>query len=119
MSISFSRVAAAALLGAVAVLPAGCASNGDVYGSGHLVWKSYPTYGWYDSYYGSFYDGYWGVDNYFWFRLTPQDRFRRDERRHFRRENQYGDPRFQRFERQMQPPPHGTRMPKFPRDHRN
>lgn len=119
MRVSFPRLAAAALLGAVAVLPAGCAGHGDVYGRGHLTWTSYPIYGWYDNYYGAFYDGYWGIDGYFWFRLTPQERFRRDERRHFRREEQHGDPRFQRFDRQLQPPPHGTPMPKFPRDHRN
>ena len=117
MRYSVKRIVAATLLGAAMVLPAGCSTY--VYGRGQFVWTSYPAVGWYDGYYGSFYDGYWGTDGYFWFRLTLTEPFRRDERRHFRRENQYGDPRFQRFERVMQPPPHGTRLPNFPRNHRN
>jgi hypothetical protein len=104
-------LAAALALAAAATLPAAC--TGDVYGRGVMTWSSYPYYGYYDGFYGPFYDGYWGTDGFFWYRLSRDgDRYRRDDAHHFRRE----DPRYQRFDRQMQPPPNGTRMPNYPRD---
>lgn len=108
------QLAAALALAAAATLPAAC--DRDAYGSGSFTWSSYPYDGWYNGYYGDFHDGYWGTDGYFWYRLTPADRrYRRDERRHFRRDNRPYDPRYHRFDRRMDPPRRGTRMPKFPR----
>ena len=107
-------IAAAITLAIAATLPAAC--HHDVYGRGALVWSSYPYYGWYDGYYGTFHDGYWGTDGYFWYRMTPQERrYRKDERRHFRRENRDGNPAYKRFDRRMNPPRDGTRMPNYPR----
>ena len=106
--------AAALALAVAATLPAACSD--DVYGRGGLTWSSYPYYGWYDNYYGDFYDGYWGSDGYFWYRLSPTDwRYRRDERRHFRRDNRPYDPHYRRFDRRLDPPRRGTRMPHYPR----
>lgn len=97
---------------------AGCADH--YVGRASVGWHTYPYYGWYDGFYGPFYDGYWGSDGYFWFRLTGEEqRYRRDERHHFRRENQGDDPRYQRFDRTMQQPPEGTRMPRYPRQERD
>jgi len=111
MKHTFSSLA----LALAATLPAACVN--DVYGRGALTWSSYPYVGWYNDYYGSFYDGYWGTDGYFWFRLDAVERrYRRDKERHFRREATRSDRRFKRFERNLRPPPNGTRMPNFPRD---
>ena len=42
--------------------------------------------GYYDGYYGSFIDGYWGNDGFFWY-YSGRDRvWHRDEGRHFRRD---------------------------------
>lgn len=106
-----------ALLGlALATAPlSACA--GDGYGYGGLTWSSHPYYGWYDNYYGPFHDGYWGNDSYFYFRLNDRERsFRRDRNRHFRRDDRPPGDGFRRFEGTTQPPPRGTRMPRFPRD---
>lgn len=107
------RTVAAIALGLAATLPSACAN--DIYGRGVVSWSSYPYYGWYDGFYGPFYDGYWGTDGFFYFRLTIGDTvFRRDRERHFRREAVRNNARFQRFERTFSPPPRGTRMPNFP-----
>jgi hypothetical protein len=39
----------------------------------------------YDDFYGSYYDGYWGSDGFFYFRHGHEHGFIRDEGRHFRR----------------------------------
>lgn len=106
--------AAALALAVAATLPAAC--DDDVYGRGSLTWSSYPYYGWYDDYYGAFHDGYWGTDGYFWYRLSPDHRrYVRDDRGHFRRDNRNDDRRYRRFERRMDPPRDGTKMPNYPR----
>jgi len=108
-----------ALLGlALATLPLGaCVDDG--YRGGGVISVGYPYAGWYDGYYGSIYDGYWGSDNYFYYRLTPQDRaYRRDLRYHFRRDGTRPSPTYRRFEGTLRSPPQGTRMPRFPRDQR-
>lgn len=105
---------AAIALAFVATLPSACA--GDTYGRGIVSWTSYPYHGWYNGFYGPFHDGYWGTDGYFYFRLLAEDRFyRRDRARHFRREAVHGNSAFRRFDRNLTPPPRGTRMPSFPR----
>ena len=105
---------AAIALAFVATLPSAC--TGDTYGRGIVSWTSYPYHGWYNGFYGPFHDGYWGTDGYFYFRLLAEDRFyRRDRARHFRREAVHGNSAFRRFDRNLTPPPRGTRMPNFPR----
>jgi hypothetical protein len=91
----------------------------DGYGYGSLYWSSYPYSGWYDNYYGPIYDGYWGADNYFYYRRQSQDhRYYRDRQQHFRRGDITPGGNFHRFEGTNQQPPQGTRMPHFPRgDH--
>jgi len=54
---------------------------GDRYYSPRTVWHR----GWYDNFYGPIYDGYWGPGDVFFYRVQPGDRFYRDDRRHFRR----------------------------------
>ncbi len=101
---------------AVCAMPlGGCEDGYDA--SLAMGWNAYPYDAWYDNYYGPIYDGYWGQDNYFYFRLRPEERaFRRGGRDHFHREgNTPPGHRFQRFSGTMRPPPHGTRMPEFPR----
>ncbi len=94
-----------------------CAGYG--YGHGGLVWISHPYYGWYDNYYGPFYDGYWGSDGFFYFRLGNHERsYRRDQYRHFRRDDRPPNDSFRRFEGTMQQPPKGTKMPRFPKSDR-
>lgn len=111
MKYAFSALA----LAVAATLPAACVN--DVYGRGGLTWSSHPYHGWYNGFYGPFYDGYWGTDGYFWFRLdAAEQRYRRDKERHFRREAMRSNKRFKRFERTLRPPSKGTRMPKFPRN---
>jgi hypothetical protein len=93
---------------------AACAEDG--YGYGRLSWSSYPYSGWYDNYYGPIYDGYWGTDNYFYYRRQSQDnRYYRDRQQHFRRGDMAPGGNFHRFEGTNQQPPRGTRMPRFPR----
>lgn len=92
----------------------GCADG--YYGRTSVGWSAYSYGGWYDGYYGPFYDGYWGSDGFFWFRLSLYDtRFRRDDRRHFQRENPRADPRYRRFDRTMPQRPPTAQMPSFPR----
>ena len=80
-------------------------------------WSGYPYDAWYDDYYGLIYDGYWGRDNFFYYRRMPNEReFHRGDRQHsFRGGNNPPDHRFRRFSGTLRPPPGGTRMPKFPR----
>jgi hypothetical protein len=65
----------------------------DRYYSPQTVWHR----GWYDNYYGPIYDGYWGPGDVFYYRVRPGDRFYRDDRRHFRRNEFRGGLAF-RFE---------------------
>jgi hypothetical protein len=62
---------------------AGCYDDG-YYGPGYAS-GPYGYDGWYDDYYGPVYDGYWGVDGYFYYRGSDHDRhFRRGDGSHFR-----------------------------------
>lgn len=77
-----------------AFLPlAGCADGfglgmGATYPADY-AYGAYPYDGWYDGYYGSIYDGYWGNDGYFYYRLNKGERnYRRGEAAHFRRQHQ-------------------------------
>ena len=97
---------------ALAAVPlSACVEDGYTYGMG-MTWRSYPYDVWYDGYYGPLYDGYWGTDGYFYYRLQDNDRhYRRGDNGHFRRE-----PRYKQYDGHSQEPPHGTRMPNYPRD---
>jgi hypothetical protein len=97
---------------AAAALPlAACVEDG----YGYAAIYSTPYYGWYDNFYGPIYDGYWGTDNFFYYRLTPNDRnYRRGDSRHFRRDAVPGGS-YNRFEGTIRQPPQGARMPNFPR----
>lgn len=56
------------------------------YYGGGVRYSSYPQYGWYDGYYGSIHDGYWGNDGNYYYRFSDRDRqFRRGDREHFYR----------------------------------
>lgn len=52
----------------------GCAAGRYSYGIGS-TWASNPNDGWYDGYYGSIYDGYWGIDNSFYYRRNEKDSY--------------------------------------------
>jgi hypothetical protein len=55
-------------------------------------------YSYYDGYYDNFYGpvsyGYWGPDNYFYYRTAPSGVYIRDDAHHFRRDNVQGWHRF-------------------------
>jgi hypothetical protein len=46
--------------------------------------------GYYDDFYGPFYDGYWGDDGAFWYTLGEGRPFVRDEHGHFRHDGPQG-----------------------------
>jgi hypothetical protein len=75
---------------------AGCYEEGYGYGggvaAGYGYGAPYAYNGWYDDYYGPFYDGYWGGDGFFYYRSSVNDRdFRRGDPNHFRRAPGGGD----------------------------
>lgn len=75
----------------------------------------YSYDGWYDGYYGPIYDGYWGSDNYFYYRHGNGDRgYMRGDRGHFRRDTPQGQHNYQPLHGTMTPG-QGMRMPHFPR----
>lgn len=75
--------------------------GGCVYGPGYYDrYDRYDRYGdsgyddnyydgYYDGYYGPFIGGYWASDNYFYY-WGPNQRYHRDDGRHFRREHFQG-----------------------------
>jgi hypothetical protein len=79
---------------AVSVLLAGCAYEpgpGPYYGGGaYVVGEPIGYDGFYDDYYGPFYDGYWARDGYFYYRHGEGGRFQRDVGGHFRHDNHVG-----------------------------
>ncbi|MBS0482751.1 MAG: hypothetical protein JSR96_11505 [Proteobacteria bacterium] len=84
-----------------AVPLAGCASNGYGYSQPYAYsGYSYPrSYGWYDGYYGSVYDGYWGQGGYYYYRTHDRDRWQRDNDHHFRQGATSPGSNWQRYER--------------------
>ena len=69
--------------------------NGYGYGYGSSSY-GYGPYGYayvdgyYDNFYGPFYEGYWGPDAYFYYRTAPSSGFIRDDEHHFRRDSVSG-----------------------------
>ena len=60
---------------------AGCVEDG--YDNGLGGYHAYDGY--YDGYYGSIYDGYWGRNGYFHYRRSEQDRhYQQGDHDHFR-----------------------------------
>lgn len=94
---------------------AACVDDGYGYGGGVGYGPGPYAYdGWYDGAYGPIYDGYWGSDNYFYYRHGAGERgYIRGDRGHFSREAPQGRPNFQRFQGNMTPG-QGMRMPHFP-----
>lgn len=101
---------------AAMVLPLGACADDGYY---RPAWGPRPWYGWYDGFYGPIYDGYWGSDGFFWFRLNSGDRtWRRGDHDHFRRDAAQPPGNFHHFEGTMQPPPQNVTPPRFPREPR-
>lgn len=120
-----------ALAAAAPLALAGCAE--DYYGDGYNYnagygWQNYPYDVYYDNYYGPFYDGYWGSDGYFWYRLLQSDRtWRRGGRDHFNRDGgnhggqgggrgggNNGGHNWQHYNGTVHQPPANARLPNFP-----
>lgn len=106
----------AAVLLALSTLPLGACV--DDYGYGGVASYGPAPYaydGWYDGYYGPIYDGYWGSDNYFYYRHGAGERgYIRGDHGHFMRQAPQGPHNFQQFHGNMTPS-QGMRMPHFPR----
>jgi len=81
---------------AACVLLAGCApaygpGPGPYYGGGaYVVGEPIAYDGFYDNYYGPFYDGYWARDGFFYYQRGEHGRFVRDDGRHFRHDGHDG-----------------------------
>lgn len=104
-------VLSAAILAAAAV--SGCTGGGGgVYAAGDFGPGPYAYDGFYDDYYGSIYDGYWGDDDFFYYRHGIGDRrFHRGDAAHFQRSGAHGG-HFHPMQGSMTPQ-HGMHMPHF------
>lgn len=91
------------ILIAAATLPLAACATDDYYGGRGYASIGYsdgyyPYSGYYDGFYGPVYDGYWGADDYFYYRSAPTARaYIRGDRDHFRRDNN-GDTRWRSIE---------------------
>jgi len=70
----------AAAMGGMLILPACADYGGAYYGAGYGGADVY-----YDNFYGPYTDGYWGPDNFFYYR-GGDGRFLRDDSHHFQRQ---------------------------------
>lgn len=108
-----NTILALALAGSTMAL-GGCVTDGhgDGYGYSSVGWGTPYAYdGWYDGYYGSIHDGYWGSDDYFYYRNSDRDRrYRRGDRNHIMRSAPQGQHRYQQFRGEMRPQ-QGMKMP--------
>lgn len=95
----------------------GCATDG--YYGADVGWGSpYPYYGWYDGYYGPIYDGYWGSDGYFYYRVSDHDRhFHRGDHDHFSRTQSAPGPHYRQIQGNVSPQ-RGYKMPHYPHHER-
>jgi hypothetical protein len=94
----------------------GCTDG--TYYSGGLYMGDIAYDGYYDNYYGPIYDGYWGTDNYFYYRHSDQDRsFRRGDRNHFMRGRERPSEHFYQMHG-ITRPPEGSHAPHFPTQNR-
>jgi hypothetical protein len=95
-----ATLAGAALLG---LSLGGCETtyhHGDAYAYGYVD-------GYYDDFYGPLYDGYWGPDDYFYYRTGPSGGFARDNDHHFRHDAAQGFHSFHGRAGQAPQPPRG------------
>ncbi len=97
-------------LTALALPLSACATTG--YDGGLYAGSAYAYDGYYDGFYGSIYDGYWGNNGYFYYRGGPQERFRRGDRNHFHPNGPHPGGHFQPMQGNIRPAP-GMRMPHF------
>jgi hypothetical protein len=63
---------------------------GPYYGGAYVVGEPIAYDGFYDDYYGPFFDGYWARDGFFYYRRGQEGHFQRDIGGHFRHENHEG-----------------------------
>lgn len=101
-----------ALCSALLLVPLGACA--DYYGYDEDIYASRPyAYdGFYDGFYGPIYDGYWGDDDFFYFRRGDRDRhFQRGDHAHFRRAMP-ADGRFRPMQGMVRPE-RGMHMPHF------
>ncbi|SDD89775.1 hypothetical protein SAMN05444678_1342 [Sphingomonas sp. YR710] len=99
-------------LALVALPLTACVEDGYGYG-GVYMGSVYPYSGYYDGFYGPIYDGYWGSNGYFYYRLGEQDRaYKRGDRSHFYRGRDVPNTRFHPIEGSTRPQ-QGARMPHF------
>ncbi len=87
---------ALALSALVPIVALSACDDGYGYGGygGGIAYASrpYAYNGYYDGFYGPIFDGYWGTDNFFYYRRGDRDRrFYRGDRDHFDRERGRGD----------------------------
>lgn len=108
-----TRGALTATLLAFAAIPLSACAGG--YASVNYGGGPYAYDGYYDGYYGQVYDGYWGDDDYFYYRRNGNDRgYVRGDRNHFARSAPEGRQNYQPLRGNMTPG-QGMRMPHFPR----
>jgi len=84
-----------ALIGAAAagLLLSGCADTGHYgYGGRGYGYSNSGNYVWYDGYYGSYNDGYWNGDAFFY--SDGRGGYARDSNGHFRRSHFKGSQRY-------------------------
>ncbi|AXB77402.1 hypothetical protein V474_17630 [Novosphingobium barchaimii LL02] len=108
------KVAALALAASSLSLGA-CATDGyGGYGGVQMGYGSPYAYdGWYDGHYGSIYDGYWGGDDYFYYRSNERDRrYRRADRNHFMRQAPQGQHNYRQQHGEFRPQ-QGMHMPQW------
>jgi hypothetical protein len=78
-----ATLAGAALLGLSLGACEDTYHHGDAFAYGYVD-------GYYDDSYGPFYDGYWGPDDFFYYRASPTGDYVRDNDHHFRHDAAQG-----------------------------
>ena len=85
-----AALAACVLFVGCAPPPPGPGPGPGYYGGAYVVGEPVAYDGFYDDYYGPFYDGYWARDGFFYYRRGPEGRFLADRGNHFRHDNHDG-----------------------------
>ncbi len=90
-------------------------TDGYGYGGSIYAGSPYAYDGYYDGFYGPIYDGYWGTDNYFYYRSGAHERrYRRGDSAHFHRGDRGPGSNFRPMQGSMTPG-RGIHTPHFPR----
>ena len=104
-----------ALAAAAPLALSACMEDGYTTTSVGIGWQSYPYDVWYDDYYGPFYDGYWGTDGFFYYRLLQnQNVWRRADQNHFRRQPPANTDRYRQYNGSTHQPPPNAKLPNYP-----